>query len=309
MHYELKTRGVLLWLRIGVTLVVLTAVTLSFLVDDGWVRSAGEWLNSLQIVPLGIACAVGWLALWVVVTILFGRVYCSTICPLGTLQDVIAAILRVNPGRGKCYRWAPARNGLRYPLLGIMATCVVTGLYMAPELVDPYTAYNRMAQCLAVPAWEGLKALFGVEGARWATGALFGALLAAATVIILAVMVRASGRIYCNTLCPVGASLSLLSIRPVWHMDIDTDLCTNCRRCEYVCKAQCVNLDDHTVDASRCLMCLNCTASCPTGAMRYTTRRHRLATPLMQQIKGLAPRGGQVATDIQRPKTSVKYKV
>ena len=76
----------------------------------------------------------------------------------------------------------------------------------------------------------------------------------------------------------------------ILQMDIDTDLCINCRKCEDVCKGQCIDLTDHVVDGSRCVNCFDCVDICPNRAIRYTTRRHRLSTPLMQRVSGLAKR-------------------
>ncbi len=59
----------------------------------------------------------------------------------------------------------------------------------------------------------------------------------------------------------------------------------NCRKCEKVCKSECINLNDHVVDGSRCVACFNCVDACDSDAIRYTTRRKKLALPMMQRIE------------------------
>ncbi len=93
------------------------------------------------------------------------------------------------------------------------------------------------------------------------------------------------GRELCNTLCPLGAGLGALSTMSLMQIDIDTDRCTHCRRCEDVCKAQCVNSEIGTVDASRCVRCFDCLAACRDDAIHLTTRRHRLSLPMLQKIE------------------------
>jgi len=80
----------------------------------------------------------------------------------------------------------------------------------------------------------------------------------------------------------VGTVLGTVSRVSLYHFEIDPDLCVNCWECERQCKASCINAQQHTIDHSRCVMCVNCAAACPVGAIRYTTTRHRLTTPLMQ---------------------------
>ena len=109
--------------------------------------------------------------------------------------------------------------------------------------------------------------------------------VAALTVVATAAIAAFKGRLYCNTICPVGTLMGLCSRNPVWHFEIDTDKCTDCRRCEDACKASCINLSNHTVDMSRCVGCFNCTSACNDGAITYTPYRKRPLTPLMQRIK------------------------
>ncbi len=68
----------------------------------------------------------------------------------------------------------------------------------------------------------------------------------------------------CNTLCPVGTILGCVSRNSAMRIDIDTDRCIQCRRCEHVCKAECIDMQSHVVDMSRCVVCFDCLPCAPT---------------------------------------------
>lgn len=89
------------------------------------------------------------------------------------------------------------------------------------------------------------------------------------TLVALAVLAWKNGRTYCNTICPVGTVLGLLSqfamLRPV----IDKSKCTGCRLCERGCKASCINIKNNTIDRSRCVACFDCISNCRQGAISY----------------------------------------
>ena len=54
------------------------------------------------------------------------------------------------------------------------------------------------------------------------------------------------------------------------RIQIDTSLCIGCRRCEAECKASCIDAKNHTVDMSRCVMCLDCIPTCHDNAITYS---------------------------------------
>ena len=94
-----------------------------------------------------------------------------------------------------------------------------------------------------------------------------------------------NGRTFCNTVCPVGTTLSFISRYSIFRIDINTDKCVQCRRCEHVCKASCIDMTSHVVDTSRCVVCFDCLSDCPNDAIHYTYNRHQLSIPLMQRVK------------------------
>lgn len=226
----------------------------------------------MQIFPAVMAGSVAWLVLWAAVTLVFGRVYCSVACPMGALMDAVARVRRMLPGRGRSvpYRFEAPWTGGRYAVLTAVAAAVVLGFSGLAALLDPYSAYARMVAAARAALWRPVAL------------SLVSAAVAMLTLGVVAALSWRRGRYLCNTWCPVGSALSLVSRAALYKPDVDTDACVHCLRCVDACKAHCINAVEMTVDPARCVVCFDCVDMCPTGAITYTRRRYRLSTPLMQ---------------------------
>lgn len=166
---------------------------------------------------------------------------------------------------------------LRTLSLGIFLLIALSA--MAPaRWLEPFGLYAKIVQTLTHPRLAASTAVT----------------LTAAIAIIWTAWRR--GRIFCNTLCPVGTILGCVSRNSAMRIDIDTDRCIQCRRCEHVCKAECIDMQSHVVDMSRCVVCFDCLPVCPNDAIRYTTERHQLAIPMMQKISRTIAGAGSVST-------------
>ena len=74
-------------IRITLALLCFTLITLLFLDFTGTLHAYFGWLAKIQFLPAVLAVNVGVVLGLIVLTLLFGRVYCSVICPLGVMQD------------------------------------------------------------------------------------------------------------------------------------------------------------------------------------------------------------------------------
>ena len=267
--------------RIAVSLLLFTAMVMMLVLLEGKVASALGWVTRIQLFPLALAGAATGIALWIGVTLLFGRIYCSSICPMGVLQDIFIRLGRLTRKRRfrRSFRYETARNKTRYAMLVVVALSAILGLSLLPSLFDPYSAFGRIGSELILPAVSWLR------GNPVFVASLFAAAIAAATLLAVAVISFRKGRLICNTVCPVGSTLGIFSRWSLFHFDIDTDLCVNCGLCARVCKASCINLLDHVVDGSRCVNCFDCMDICDANALRSTTRRKKLSIPMMQPVK------------------------
>lgn len=224
------------------------------------------WLSGtprVQFIPLllsslsGSAVAIGVLSALMLLTRLFGRVYCSWLCPLGILQDIVNRLVR--PRGMKAARYTPNHPLIRacFALLAALALCSGASLVFAA--LDPYTS--------AALAFGTLKHLLltGAEGdaVAWCMG--LGLIL-----LCLALplgMAAWRGRLYCNTICPVGAALGLLARFAPFAPKIDKDKCRRCGACLRTCKAHAIDLKHGHIDRTRCVGCYDCTAVCQHGAL------------------------------------------
>ncbi len=264
-------------------IVCFVAITLLFLDFTGSLHAWLGWLAKIQFLPALLALNVGVVAVLVVLTLLFGRVYCSVICPLGVFQDIFSWMGGRGKKRRNRFRYSPAVSWLRYTVLALFVVLMVAGLASVARLVAPYSAYGRIASTLFAPLWQwgnnlaayfaeraGSYAFYSVEVWMKGLGTL---LVAAVTFLVLAVLAYRNGRTYCNTICPVGTVLGFLSryswLRPV----IDTSKCNGCGLCARNCKASCIDPKTHEIDYSRCVACMDCLGKCNRGAISYTRRR------------------------------------
>lgn len=272
-------------LRVAAALAFLVSTSLLFLDfrEVGAVRLA-DAVVYLQFVPSlldfldnAALAAAGCLAV-LLVTLLFGRVYCSTVCPFGTLQD---AISRATGRRRSGFALTKPHNMLRYTLLTLTVLLFLVGSGLLVNLLDPFSNFGRILSNLARPALiavnNALAPMFEAFGShavyrvRWPVIAP-ASIAAATTMLLLAGWLSARhGRLYCNTICPVGALLGLVSKLSPVRIRFEADMCRECGRCERVCKAACIDFKQKQVDVSRCVSCYNCLSACPDNVLHLRT--------------------------------------
>ena len=214
----------------------------------------------------------------ILLTVLFGRVYCSFICPLGIFQDVVSWISK-KTRLIKRYKYKKALNYLRYPLLALTVIFLLFGSMFVLNLLDPYSSFGRIFSDLVRPgvvvANNGLAALFekfdmyflyrlNLDLITWKT-----VFIPVITLILVVILALYYGRLYCNTVCPVGTVLGLLSRYSIFRIRMDATTCTKCGKCSFVCKSNCIHVKTLEVDNSRCVACYNCISACPEGSIKY----------------------------------------
>lgn len=279
-------------LRILFAVIFWIGITLLFLDFTGVAARWLGWMAKLQFLPAILAGNFLVVALLVVLTLVFGRLYCSVICPLGVMQDGFAALGRRS--KRNRYRFSPARNVLRYIMLGVMVAALALGVGSMFALIAPYSAYGRIASNLLQPVWmwgnnvlaswaesHGSYAFYSVD--VWLkSGLSLG--IALVTLVVLAVLAWRNGRTYCNTICPVGTILGFLSRFSLFKPVIDTSKCINCGKCARNCKSSCIDAKNHSIDYSRCVVCFDCIGNCSTGAISYR-RRARVAENVAENVE------------------------
>ncbi len=268
-------------IRIFAAVVCFAAITLLFLDFTGTVHAWFGWLAKVQLLPAILAGNAVVVAVLVVVTLLFGRVYCSVICPLGVMQDCVAWVgKRAKKNR---YGYSPERKWLRCGVFVLFIAAIVAGIGSFVALIAPYSAYGRMAQSLLAPLWAMGNNVLAYIAERADSYAFYSVdvwiksvstlAVAAVSFVVIALLAWFNGRTWCNTVCPVGTLLGFLSRFSLLRPTIDTGKCNGCGVCARNCKAACIDSKNHSIDYSRCVTCMDCIDKCRKGAISYRLRR------------------------------------
>lgn len=171
----------------------------------------------------------------------------------------------------------------RYSLLGVMVLAVILGIGSVVALLAPYSSYGRIVQNLVSPIWiwgNNILADWSAQNSTYTfykvdlwvrSGMTFG--IAIASLVAIGILAWRNGRTYCNTICPVGTVLGVLSRYSIFKPFIDTSKCNGCGLCAHNCKASCIDSKKHEIDYSRCVVCMDCIGKCHKGAISYSCRK------------------------------------
>lgn len=229
----------------------------------------------VQIIPTALAVTLGATAFWLAVTFVFGRIYCSSVCPIGTIQDS-ATFLRRKHRISSRYRHRSRWNPL---VLLLYVVALLLGATALAWLLQPW---QMLANAVALfPAYAHTR--YVSEGIFLFGNATLGCIVAAASVVAIWVWALLQGRRFCTDICPIGTVLGSVADYALYHIEIDPDKCTGCMKCEYICKAQCIKVISRYTDNARCVRCFDCLKVCPDDAIHLQRNRNRRMNPLFQR--------------------------
>jgi len=237
----------------------LSLIFLGFGLDwFGWMAKIQFLPSVLRALSSATLLNLAIVALLLLFPLLFGRLYCSTICPLGVLQDIIIWFRRMNgmaeqkmnlkvgqklpdfKPHVKHFEYSPERKWLRYGILALTVAAIVTGFQTVVVFVAPYSTFGRILG-------------FSIAGFI--------------ELIIFFILAWFWGRIWCDAVCPVGTILGIPARVALIRPRIDASKCTHCGRCERSCKSSCISSAGMKIDASRCVACYDCVRRCKEGAI------------------------------------------
>lgn len=259
-------------IRIAAAALFFAGITLLFVgIGHQW----WGWMAKLQFLPSCMALNFAAIAFVLLLTLVFGRIYCSVICPMGVFQDLVIRVHKLLSPKGR----KPKRHFVKEPRIvryGVLALVIVTALTFSQLLLTvlaPYSAYGRM-----------IRSIVGLSRGESLAPALL--ITAAATLVVICVCAWIWGRGWCNTVCPVGSVLGLVSRFSLFKVSIDQSQCVSCRKCEKGCKSSCIDIDTHTIDHSRCVDCFDCLDSCPKGGIkfRFSLPRKAKTEPVTESV-------------------------
>ncbi|MFN2185364.1 MAG: 4Fe-4S binding protein, partial [Anaerolineae bacterium] len=256
-----------------------------------------------QVLLAGLALAGIVMAL----TLLFGRVWCGWLCPLGTLLEWL--------GPRKSRRNSPPEKlrSVKYLLLFAILIAALLG-NQTFVVLDPITILNRT---LTTAVWPALRhVVVSVEGVLYQIPALWGPLDAIHGAVVLPMLQEVqpvfslawlialffgglvalnwlAERFWCRYLCPLGGLLGLLSKLSLVRRQVG-DHCAQCARCTHQCPTGTIDpADGYRSDPAECIVCYDCLTDCTRKGIgfrwqlpQWRPARWRPYDPTRRQVLG-----------------------
>ena len=274
-------------IRVTLSVIIVFLITFYFLDFRGFLPDSLTFLTEIQFIPALLSLNVIILLSLILLTLLFGRAYCSSICPMGVYQD-FTAWLSKKFNKKKRYRFSKAKNILRWSVLSATVIAFIVGFNFLVGLLDPYGAYGRMVTHLFRPGYLAgnnlLETIFTSFGnysfykVSIYTLSVSSMIISLITLLVIGYMAWRGGRTYCNTICPVGTTLGFLSKFSLFRVQFVDEKCNMCGLCSMKCKASCIDSKKKEIDYSRCVTCFNCIEVCNREAMKYKIVKRKKKT-------------------------------
>lgn len=258
------------------------AAALLFLDFTGTIHHYLGWVAKIQFLPAILALNLAVVVVLVLLTLLFGRIYCSVICPLGITQDFISWLSARRKKHHFRFSYSGEKKWLRYGFLILFLVVLIAGIGSLFTLLDPYASFGRIISQIFQPLYVKINNLLAAWAEQHESYAFYEKsiwlksmptlVVAIVSLVVVVVLAWRGGRTYCNTVCPVGTVLGLLSRFSLLKPVINTEKCNGCGLCGKGCKSSCINTIEHQIDYSRCVVCMDCINNCRQGAISYGLR-------------------------------------
>ncbi len=272
-------------LRVIVSLISIISITLIFIDFRELIpTTAYKYILYFQFVPsflkfvsTPVFIATGFLTV-ILITILLGRVYCSSFCPLGIFIDVIN-FLNLKVKKRFKFNYKLPNNFFRYTILSLTVIAVLFGSLFFINVLDPYSNFGKFSNIIIKPIlvlFNNLLSLgletfdnYSIPPFEYKTTSFVGLTFIIVFMTLVVWLTLKSGRLYCNTICPVGTFLGLLSKFSIYKIKVAENNCNGCGVCERVCKSNCISSKEKHIDFDRCVSCFNCLTACPSEGLIY----------------------------------------
>lgn len=198
-----------------------------------------------------------------VLTLLFGRVFCSHLCPLGALQEWIRALGR-KVGIKKDIELPVSIDRYARYLKYVILAVIVYFSYKTGDLIfrgyDPFNALMHLGE-----EFDEKVAGYSILGAL-----LFSSIF--------------SKNWWCRYFCPFGAAMGMIKKLSPFRIRRDEASCISCGVCDKACPAGLVVSDAKEVNSADCISCLNCVKDCPNSSLKATVAGKEISKKKMSLI-------------------------
>lgn len=267
-------------IRIALSVLFFGLITFYFLDFADVLPNQFHVLAHIQLVPAIMSVSILILIALLALTFIFGRIYCSVICPMGIFQDLVNWISKKTAKKKKRFRFSPAKNILRAVVLGVTIIASLSGFMVVLGLLDPYSAFGRMITNVFKPVYMSGNNLLESVFSRFDNYTFYQVdaslvsissfIIGLITFLLITFLAWKHGRTWCNTVCPVGTFLGFISRFSLFKIRIDESKCTHCMICGTKCKASCIDSKNQKIDYTRCVDCFDCLGACKEKALVYS---------------------------------------
>lgn len=187
-----------------------------------------------------------------------GRFFCGFLCPFGFLQDLLYKIKT---------KKIIVKNSIHNKLKYLKYFFLVFFVILIPFVVSIKKGYADPYFCKYIcPAGiiEGAMPLLLKNSLlRSAVGLLFSwKVFLTMLFIVFSVLIY---RVFCKYICPLGAFYGIFNKYSIYHLEVDSSKCINCKKCENICK---MHIKPYLEpNSNECIRCLDCKNICPTNAI------------------------------------------
>ncbi len=183
-------------------------------------------------------------------TLVFGRVWCGWICPLGALLELFGP-----KGTRKMRPWF---RQIKYFFLITILLMAAFGS-LAFMWLDPITILVRgvadpVSVVLSIIDAPAIKVL---------------TLLSVVPLLLVLGLNLIEKRFWCRYLCPLGAIIGLGSKFAWIRRRVNAASCVQCGDCVKTCPMGAINPETIQQDPAECVMCMDCAAPCPKTAISF----------------------------------------
>ena len=190
---------------------------------------------------------------------LFGRIYCSILCPLGILQDFARCVgnyfkLGEKPQFGN----KTAVKITRISILVVVVGLLLLDSSIAVSWLEPFTIFSRTLFLLKSIVTKSIPT------------SLIPSIFIGMTIGIIFLTALKKNRFFCIWVCPIGTVLWGISKFSLLKFRINKSTCTNCGKCVAACKTNAISLKNKTVDPMLCVGCFNCLTACKNNSMTFS---------------------------------------
>ncbi len=235
-----------------------------------------------QVHPVHPAALIVFVAV-VATSVALKKSFCSWLCPVGTISEVLATVGETIFGR----RLTPPRwidvplRGLKYLLLAFFVYVIFLMMSSADVAAFLASPYNIVADAKMLDFFANLSPF---------------ALRALIALALLSIVIPYA---WCRYLCPYGALLGLLSLLSPLKVTRDAQSCIDCGLCTKACPSRLPVERLMRVRSDECVACLSCIAACPVSsalAIELPTRSRAHLRPAAVALLVLALFFGTILT-------------